>query len=741
MKNDIMTFLTIWLLVCANLIGLIMISPEGEVLASAKTIIVDDNGTPGIDCNYTKIQWAIDNASIGDTVFVKNGTYYENVVVNKSISLVGEDIDTTIIDGEGSGDVVRITADWVNIAGFSVTNGEYGIYLYSSNNNVTNNNITMNKNRGLYIYYSSNNNISNNNISNNHIGMSLVSAPDNTIIENQISGNSDGLLPYLSNNASIINNNISMNDNYGLGISSSNNNTLIDNQLWDNGHINLIVTGNQKEHFNHTIPTSNIINGKSLYYYFDLHDTILEGLDTTHLTIAWSDNVTLRKSDIYGGDFVYLPYTNNSTVIQANTYENYFGMYLHQSLNNNFSSVNVSSNRDIGVLISYSKNNKFSNNNISNNGDWSDHGFFITDSSYNNITDNEISNNIGYGISLQSSSDNTIYNNSILSNSDGIRLVTSSSNNNISDNTISGILYGIRILLSSNNNFIRNNSLIDNWWGIHITDSSGNMIYHNNIIDNIDQAYDNSNDNFWNDSYPSGGNYWSNFDESSEGAYDNFKGVNQDLGGNDGIVDNGTIAGGGKNPYIIDSDSQDNYPLMGPYIPKTFENYTILKQGWNLISLPLIQENQTLTKVLEMIDGYYDTVEWYNITDKTDPWKINNTNKPFGNDLFELNETMGFWIHITQPRDTIFLYNGTQPTVNQTITLHPGWNLVGYPSLTSYDRTTGLNNLIFDTHIDSIWTYNATIPKFKELGESDYFEIGRGYWIHAKTECVWEVPL
>jgi hypothetical protein len=102
---------------------------------------------------------------------------------------------------------------------------------------------------------------------------------------------------------------------------------------------------------------------------------------------------------------------------------------------------------------------------------------------------------------------------------------------------------------------------------------------------------------------------------------------------------------------------------------------------------------------------------------------------------------MGFWIHTTEPNGVIFEYSGTQPTVNQSITLHPGWNMVGYPSLSSYNRTAGLNNLTFDTHIDSIWTYDSAKQKYKQLTASDYFEIGKGYYIHAKEECTWVVPL
>ncbi len=168
---------------------------------------------------------------------------------------------------------------------------------------------------------------------------------------------------------------------------------------------------------------------------------------------------------------------------------------------------------------------------------------------------------------------------------------------------------------------------------------------------------------------------------------------------------------------------------------------TVLRQGWNLISLPLIQGDQDLTKVLESIDGEYDAVQWFDGTDNMDPWKHNKIGKPYGNDLFELNEKKGFWVHVTKPGDTIFLFNGTIPTVNQTISLNPGWNLVGYPSLINQDRTNALNNLTFGNHVDSIWSYNATTQKWKEMTGSDYFEVGRGYYIHSLDEYRWEVPL
>ena len=150
---------------------------------------------------------------------------------------------------------------------------------------------------------------------------------------------------------------------------------------------------------------------------------------------------------------------------------------------------------------------------------------------------------------------------------------------------------------------------------------------------------------------------------------------------------------------------------------------------------------QNITKVLEMIDGYYDVVQWYDASDTVDPWKNYIVGKPFGNDLLHLNETMGFLIHITKSGDTIFLYNGTEPTQNLTIQLYEGWNMVGYPSKTNYNRTDGLNNLTFGNEIDAVQWFDGATKIWHYLNENDYFMLERGYWIHALTDCEWEVPL
>ena len=83
---------------------------RGTVLI--KTITVPDD--------YPTIQEAINNAADGDTIFVRSGTYYENVVVDKAVSLTGENVEGTVIDGGGSGSVVMIAANGVNVSGFTI---------------------------------------------------------------------------------------------------------------------------------------------------------------------------------------------------------------------------------------------------------------------------------------------------------------------------------------------------------------------------------------------------------------------------------------------------------------------------------------------------------------------------------------------------------------------------------------------------------------------------------------------
>jgi hypothetical protein len=127
----------------------------------------------------------------------------------------------------------------------------------------------------------------------------------------------------------------------------------------------------------------------------------------------------------------------------------------------------------------------------------------------------------------------------------------SSESNNIHDNILSYNAVGLNFSSSYNNSITENEICENTDYGLYFSSSFNNTIFHNNIMTNAIQAHDDSiNGNFWDDGYPSGGNYWNDW-----ATPDVMKGINQDISGSDGIVDD---------PYLIDGDSQDGYPLTNP---------------------------------------------------------------------------------------------------------------------------------------------------------------------------------
>lgn len=164
---------------------------------NGKTLYVGGSG-PG---NYTKIQDAIDNSSYSDTVFVYNGTYIENLKIDNSVTLIGENKETTIIDGGGIGTVIFIDDySWCIIKEFTIRNcGEMaydaGIYIESNSdsNIIAGNNIINNKNNGIFLDSSENNLISENVIENNsEYGIFMDWSFYNWINDNYISENKEG---------------------------------------------------------------------------------------------------------------------------------------------------------------------------------------------------------------------------------------------------------------------------------------------------------------------------------------------------------------------------------------------------------------------------------------------------------------------------------------------------------------------------------------------------------------------
>ncbi|UCG70522.1 MAG: DNRLRE domain-containing protein [Thermoplasmata archaeon] len=165
-----------------------------------------------------------------------------------------------------------------------------------------------------------------------------------------------------------------------------------------------------------------------------------------------------------------------------------------------------------------------------------------------------------------------------------------------------------------------------------------------------------------------------------------------------------------------------------------------LHPGWNLISLPCVQSQTDIDLVFSSIADSYDAVQYYDALDVSDPWKHYHKDKPAHmNDLSHIQNNMGIWIYIKGSEDVPFEDPGVLPTEGQTVTLEPGWNLVGYPRLTNSTRSEGLNNTVFGTHIDRIMHFDTSSDTWQDLGVDNIFEVGRGYWIHSLTSHTWRL--
>lgn len=158
--NRVLSIMTVCMLVCAIFIGLIQFADEVE----GPTIIVP--------VDYATIQEAIDAANPGDTIQVWNGVYVENIIVNKTVSLIGNSSATTIIDGNQAGNTVYINSDLVNITGFSIRNASWnGIQAdQSSHIKIDACNISSNNQVAIYFYDIYNGTIKNSDIISNKGG-------------------------------------------------------------------------------------------------------------------------------------------------------------------------------------------------------------------------------------------------------------------------------------------------------------------------------------------------------------------------------------------------------------------------------------------------------------------------------------------------------------------------------------------------------------------------------------------
>jgi parallel beta-helix repeat protein len=301
-------------------------------LVTKHSLLPVHNTNTGLD--YPTIQAAIDAPETlnGHTIAVDPGIYFENLTINKSLSLTGDDFTTTVIDGSSNATVVNISANGVNLTGFTIRNSgpgytSGGILVSSIGNNINHNRIEDNGGNGIYVLSSSNNNkINDNEVLNNTQSGIYILSNDNILSGNDIEGNHYyGVSLYSSDNNSLETNNIVDNNDYGISLHSSASNSILDNDVSGNGDGVFVWSYSYNNTFKGNLIEGNIHHG------------------------VWFDS------------------SFNSSLISNNVVDNGIGvLFQSNSIDNSLVGNNFTGNRDCGLALQESPHNVFYHNNFAN---------------------------------------------------------------------------------------------------------------------------------------------------------------------------------------------------------------------------------------------------------------------------------------------------------------------------------------------------------------------------------------
>lgn len=260
------------------------------------------------------IQEAINIAESGETIFVHAGNYSENVVVNKTVSLIGEDQFKTIVDGGGTRTVINVTAEYVKITGFTIQNGGSGY--------------------GIYAHHSYGNNISYNVVKDNSIGIWLNKSNTNILMRNNCTLNDfDGIF-LKSSNDNIVSANTACGNDYGIWVEESSNNFITGNNASDNNIAGFWITKSKDNEF-----SGNTASNEQFGFW------VVKSANN-----VFSGNLVRCGRDFYG---ITLLDSNNNT-IESNT------------ALNNFLGIRLDANSTLNMIF----HNNLLNNNITLRGFW-----------------------------------------------------------------------------------------------------------------------------------------------------------------------------------------------------------------------------------------------------------------------------------------------------------------------------------------------------------------------------------
>ena len=448
------------------------------------------NGDHGIELDWASFNGTLinNNASfnggIGICIHCDNNTLYDNTVSNNTEGIYLDGVENCIL---------RDNIINNNIYNFNVEGG--GVHDIDTSNTIN----------GKPIYYliDQENIVIDSSWNAGYIG--IVDSDRVTVRDLTMTSNGQGIIFYEVENSRIENVNV-MDNIYGICLIGSSGITLKNNDAYSNEKYGILVDWG----YDNSIDTSNTVNGKPAYYFYDIHDQTISNLNTTHLTIAESSNIIIEDNDVSDGDGIYLFGIEDSVISGNRVSDNFRGMVADRSDNNTFRNNAANRNKDTGMYIHWDSNN----NTIANNYAYENeqHGIIIGGGKFNSIVDNYVNANKKYGIRLSHADNNTVSGNYAAFNSHaGIQVAHDSNYNKIANNNASfNDWSGIRVSSSSTNNIIVYNTLSNNkWHSIFIHDSNDNSIYHNNFMNNSNPPSDNGINNAWDNGLVDGGNYWS----------------------------------------------------------------------------------------------------------------------------------------------------------------------------------------------------------------------------------------